>query len=117
MDQICGMFGISRQAHYQKTWRESDREQENSMILEMVRKIRLKHARMGTRKLLDKIKPRLATAFSTPAMVIWRSCCSITFSPAWVPLAIATITFMPNVSLGYSKMSTVWIDYSSILVR
>jgi len=60
MDQICGMFGISRQAHYQKTWRESDREQENAMILEMVRKIRRKHARMGTRKLLDKIQPRLA---------------------------------------------------------
>jgi len=60
MDQICRVFGISRQAHYQKTWRESDREQENAMILEMVRKIRRKHARMGTRKLLDKIQPRLA---------------------------------------------------------
>lgn len=61
MDQICGVFGISRQAYYQKTWRESNRNQKNAMILEMVRNVRRKHARMGTRKLLDKIQPRLVT--------------------------------------------------------
>ena len=60
MAQICAQFGISRQAHYQKLWRENERQSENDMILELVRQVRRKHPRMGTRKLLFKIQPLLA---------------------------------------------------------
>ena len=55
MAQICAQFGISRQAHYQKLWREETKPSENEMMLEMVRQVRRKHPRMGTRKLLFKI--------------------------------------------------------------
>ena len=60
MAQICAQFGISRQAHYQKLWREIERHSENDMLLEMVRQVRRKHPRMGARKLLLKIQPVLA---------------------------------------------------------
>lgn len=60
MNQICELFGISRQAHYQKLWREAERLEEHALILEMVRLIRRKHPRMGGRKLLYKIQPMLA---------------------------------------------------------
>jgi putative transposase len=61
MAQICSQFGISRQAHYQKLWRETERQNENEIVLEMVRQVRRKHPRMGGRKLLLKIQPLLAT--------------------------------------------------------
>jgi transposase InsO family protein len=61
MAQICSQFGISRQAHYQKLWRETERQTENEIVLEMVRQVRRKHPRMGGRKLLLKIQPLLAT--------------------------------------------------------
>jgi transposase InsO family protein len=59
MAQICAQFGISRQAHYQKEWREVERQSENEIVLEMVRQVRRKHPRMGGRKLLFKIQPLL----------------------------------------------------------
>jgi putative transposase len=55
MDQICQHFGITRQAHYQKWRREVRCGQAGVLILEMVRQIRRKHPRMGTRKLLLKL--------------------------------------------------------------
>jgi len=61
MDQICAQFGITRQAHYQKVKRKARRQVEEEIILEMVRQVRRKHPRMGTRKLLFKIQPMLAT--------------------------------------------------------
>jgi transposase InsO family protein len=60
MAQICEQFGISRQAHYQKQWREVAQGQADAIILEMVRQVRHKHPRMGGRKLLFKIRPMLA---------------------------------------------------------
>lgn len=60
MDQICGQFDITRQAHYQKVKRETQRQVAEEIILEMVRQVRRKHPRMGTRKLLFKIQPMLA---------------------------------------------------------
>jgi transposase InsO family protein len=59
MSQICAQFGISRQAHYQKGWREVERQSEKEIVLEMVRQVRRKHPRMGGRKLLFKIQPLL----------------------------------------------------------
>lgn len=57
MDEICQTFGITRQAHYQKMAREQARQVEEEVILEMVRQVRRRHPRMGTRKVLHKIKP------------------------------------------------------------
>jgi putative transposase len=59
MAQICAQFGISRQAHYQKMWREDERHSKDEIVLEMVRQVRRKHPRMGGRKLLFKIQPLL----------------------------------------------------------
>jgi len=60
MTSLCSLFGISRQAHYQKRHRECIQNLENEIILEMVRQVRRKHPRMGCRKLLYKIQPMLA---------------------------------------------------------
>ena len=59
MDQVCGFFEISRQAHYQKAQREQEQAQKAEIILELVRQVRRKHPRMGTRKLLYKLQPML----------------------------------------------------------
>lgn len=60
MNEICQIFGITRQAHYQKLGREQARQVEEKVILEMVRQVRRRHPRMGTSKVLHKIKPMLA---------------------------------------------------------
>ena len=61
MGLVCSQFGITRQAHYQKLHREAVRSVENEVVLEMVRLVRRKHPRMGTRKVLYKIRPMLAS--------------------------------------------------------
>lgn len=60
MQNTCELFGITRQAHYQKRSREQIQSQENEIVLEMVRQVRRKHPRMGCRKMLYKIQPMLA---------------------------------------------------------
>jgi putative transposase len=60
MDTICGLTGISRQAHYQQLWRDQAKSKDQMIVLELVRQIRRKHPRMGTRKLHYKIQPLLA---------------------------------------------------------
>ena len=60
MDAICKGAGISRQAHYQhyqKKRRKKQEETQDGKVLTMVRMIRRKHPRMGTRKLLLKTRP------------------------------------------------------------
>lgn len=59
MDLICAQFGITRQAHYQQMQREKQRQHANEIILEMVRQVRRKHPRQGTRKLLTSLQPML----------------------------------------------------------
>ena len=60
MDQVCGLFEVSRQAHSQKAQREKEQGRQAEIILELVRQVRRKHPRMGTRKLLYKLQPMLA---------------------------------------------------------
>lgn len=60
MDLVCAQFGITRQAHYQKLQREKQRQADEVIIMELVRQVRRKHPRQGTRKLLTKIQPMLA---------------------------------------------------------
>jgi transposase InsO family protein len=59
MGQVCGCFGISRQAHYQQCWREARREAQRGEVRQLVQQVRAQHPRMGGRKLLDKIQPLL----------------------------------------------------------
>ena len=59
MAQVCGSFGISRQAHYQQCWREARRAAQHGEVRRLVLQVRAQHPRMGTRKLLDKIQPVL----------------------------------------------------------
>lgn len=60
MDMICEQFGISRQAHYQKKQRLTKRQVEEEVVLELVRQVRRKHPKRGTRKLLFTLQPMLA---------------------------------------------------------
>jgi transposase InsO family protein len=60
MDLICEQFGISRQAHYQKKQHLAQRQVEDEVVLELVRQIRRKHPKRGTRKLLFTLRPMLA---------------------------------------------------------
>ncbi len=53
-------FGISRQAHRQQAAVLLRRTGEEAVILEMVRAVRYHHPRMGTRKLLAKLRAQLA---------------------------------------------------------
>lgn len=59
MDLICAQFGITRQAHYQQMRREQQRQRADEIILELVRQVRRKHPRQGTRKLLTSLQPML----------------------------------------------------------
>lgn len=57
MSQICGWYEISRQAHYQALWRQSQKQEQAEQVLEMVRAMRQRHKRMGTRKLYHELQP------------------------------------------------------------
>lgn len=60
INQICGQFQVSKQAHYQKQHRETQKEAEQEQITSMVKEVRTTHPRLGTRKLMKKIEPELA---------------------------------------------------------
>ena len=60
MNEVCALFGISRQAHYQRAQHEREQLRQGELILEMVRLVRRRHPKMGTRKLLFKLQPMLA---------------------------------------------------------
>ena len=60
INQICEQFQITKQAHYQKLHREKQKQTEQKQITSMVKEIRITHPRLGTRKLLKKIEPKLA---------------------------------------------------------
>lgn len=62
MSVICAWYGITRQAHYQQVQREGQTDQEEAVILELVLRLRLRHPRMGGRKLLHELQPQLAQA-------------------------------------------------------
>lgn len=59
LDELCSLFEISRQAHYQKVHREQEQRRQGEILLEMVRLVRRRHPKMGTRKLLHKLQPML----------------------------------------------------------
>ena len=60
MAQACAWFGISRQAHYQMMRRQQEQAQREARILDAVRAIRQRHPRMGARKILHELRPKMA---------------------------------------------------------
>jgi len=54
---LCGWFGISRQAYYQHEWSLSEEIFRNGLLLEEVKTIRSRHRRMGVRKLMELLRP------------------------------------------------------------
>lgn len=60
MKAVYGWLGISRQAYYQHQRRRVTKQELEKAVCEQVRKIRQRHAYMGTRKLWQKLHPWLA---------------------------------------------------------
>lgn len=59
MDTICELFGKTRQAYYQHIKYEYKEQVKESVILSMVQEIRTDQPRIGGRKLLELIMPKL----------------------------------------------------------
>lgn len=54
------MFGISKQAYYQRIQADKEQEKAHSFVLNEVAKIRKKKAQTGTRKLMKELQPTLS---------------------------------------------------------
>ncbi len=59
MTQLCGWFGITRQAHYQQNQRTRQALAAESQIVAGVNQLRQRHPRLGGRKLLHELQPKL----------------------------------------------------------
>jgi putative transposase len=59
MDTLCELFGRSRQAYYQRVKYNYKEEVKSEILLQMVEKERKLMPRLGGRKLLHRIQPRL----------------------------------------------------------
>lgn len=57
---LCGLFGKTRHAYYDRQWREQQNIFTDEIILEEVRQIRQHLPRVGTRKLHELLVPALA---------------------------------------------------------
>lgn len=62
MNAICDWFGITTQAHYQMKKRQTSKQAAHAQVVEMVKRIRQKHKRIGTRKLQVMLVDELAAA-------------------------------------------------------
>src|SRR5690554_34056 len=54
---LCRRAGISRQGYYQGLRARLERRQREEKVLELVRSQRARHPRLGTRKLLQLLRP------------------------------------------------------------
>ncbi len=60
MARLCTAYGITRQAYYQERRCRDQEAARHTRILDLVRMLRRRHPRMGTRKLLVVLQPVLA---------------------------------------------------------
>jgi hypothetical protein len=58
MDNLCRLFGKSRQAYYERSRYIAVKNMEEEIILSLVREVRKDFPRMGGRKLLIYLKPK-----------------------------------------------------------
>jgi transposase InsO family protein len=61
MKKLCGLFGKTRHAWYDRQWREQQDIFSDEIILQTVQKMRRQLPRVGTRKLQELIAPELAS--------------------------------------------------------
>ena len=54
---MCKWFGISRQAYYQHEWNLSEEVFQYDLVLDEIKDIRVRHPRMGVRKLQELLRP------------------------------------------------------------
>ena len=59
MQRSCQRYSVSRQGFYQRRQRQADAAQRAEQVPGQVRAVRTQLPRLGTRKLLHKIGPRL----------------------------------------------------------
>lgn len=59
LSALCHAMGITRQAYYQERHRRAWEAVRDERVLSLVRLIRCRHPQMGTRKLLDLLRPHL----------------------------------------------------------
>lgn len=64
MDALCDMFGKNRQAYYQRSKYNYKEEVKEELLLQLVNKERDLMPKIGGRKLLERIQPRLPTELS-----------------------------------------------------
>ena len=64
MDTLCDLFGRSRQAYYQRSKYNYKEEVKEEILLQLVEKQRELMPKLGGRKLLELIQPRLPTELS-----------------------------------------------------
>ncbi len=57
---LCAAWGITRQAYYQERPRRTATVARDARVLSLVRMLRQRHPRMGTRKLQRQLQPQLA---------------------------------------------------------
>lgn len=62
MKEICSWYDISPQAHYQMKRRQLERQTVDEQVIAMVKRVRQKHKRMGTRKLRHTLDEEMAAA-------------------------------------------------------
>jgi putative transposase len=60
-EALCRLFGKTRHAYYDHQWRQQDESLKDDIILQLVHKIREPLPRLGTRKLLELLKPGLVS--------------------------------------------------------
>lgn len=60
INTLCRAYGITRQAYYQERRRQAQEAEQTARILDLVRMLRRRHPRMGTRKLRVLLRPLLA---------------------------------------------------------
>lgn len=54
--RICGLFGVTRQAYYSHFWRMQETSIEESIVMEMVKEIRMAQPKLGGKKLFYILK-------------------------------------------------------------
>ena len=54
---LCGWFGVSRQAYYQHEWASTEEVFQSGLLIEEVKQIRNRHRRIGVRKLQELLRP------------------------------------------------------------
>jgi putative transposase len=64
VDKLCDLFGRSRQAYYQRSKYNYKEEVKEEILLQLVEKERVLMPKLGGRKLLELIQPRLSTELS-----------------------------------------------------